>query len=68
MLKRRKHDCLKLRPYGAIEIQLLLLLLLLLLGQSPWSGGQGDEAPEAESFLFHIFSEARAEIKRFYRF
>ena len=28
----------------------------------------GGKAPEAESFLFHFFSEPRAEIKRFDRF
>ena len=37
-------------------------------GQSPWSESLGAKPPEAESFLFHFFSEARAEIKRFDRF
>jgi len=34
-------------------------------GQSPWSGGLGAKPLEADSFLFHNFSEARAEIIRF---
>ena len=38
-------------------------------GAEPLVRGSGGEAPqEAESFLFHFFSEARAEIKRFDRF